>query len=310
VSRTRLGADVGSRSRFVVAEMHGRLGSQLFEYASCYAVARRRGVDLKFVNGTVADGHLLLADLLGPGYREVDTWEKLSVGLFPWKLPFPPAWQALTSRVVDLLRRVVGRGPSSVERWLPASVYQPDLFDLDLPVRIRGHLQSEKYFEQYADDLMASLRWPNPRPALPEGIGSSIAVSFRRGDYNSLDWTLPLSYYDEAIELVLAKFPDSTLVFFGDDSAFIELAIERYARLGRTLNALDVGRDPISQLALMAACDHCIISNSSFAWWGAWLGDRMHPRGDRVVVSPREYGEEGDRVPERWLTLRTGSTVF
>jgi hypothetical protein len=55
----------------------------------------------------------------------------------------------------------------------------------------------------------------------------------------------------------------------------------------------------------MTQCDHAVIANSSFAWWGAWLGEHRHPSTDRVVVAPAEY-VGGDRVPDRWHTVPAG----
>ena len=46
-------------------------------------------------------------------------------------------------------------------------------------------------------------------------------------------------------------------------------------------------------LYLMSMCNHNIISNSSFSWWGAWLNQSK----EKVVISPEKwYGpNKGDR---------------
>ena len=185
-------------------------------------------------------------------------------------------------------------------------MYRSWIADLDLPVYLQGHLQSERYFESVADDVFDAITFPDPRATLPRELGSTLGLSFRRGDYNSLGWALPLAYYDDAVRLVTDTVAVDTIVLFGDDDAFLELAEARYSEYRPVVNAVARARDPLSQLDLLAACDHCVLANSSFAWWGAWLGDHRAANDDRVVVSPAEYGTDNDRLPGRWTTVRTG----
>jgi hypothetical protein len=64
--------------------------------------------------------------------------------------------------------------------------------------------------------------------------------------------------------------------------------------------------DKYRDMQLIASCAHAVISNSSFSWWGAWLGD-----GDsqRMVVAPAHWyanpamQDDEDVVPERWIRL-------
>jgi hypothetical protein len=54
----------------------------------------------------------------------------------------------------------------------------------------------------------------------------------------------------------------------------------------------------------MARCRHHVIANSSFSWWGAWLGER----DDSVVVAPSRWFadpalDSGAIVPDRWVRL-------
>jgi len=63
------------------------------------------------------------------------------------------------------------------------------------------------------------------------------------------------------------------------------------------------GERPERDLVLMRYCQHAIIANSSFSWWGAWLGDGH----ERIVVAPRTWYQglqtSFDIIPERWLKL-------
>ena len=48
----------------------------------------------------------------------------------------------------------------------------------------------------------------------------------------------------------------------------------------------NVGRANYEDLYLMSHCKHHIIANSSFSWWGAWLGCRP---GKRVFYPARWF---------------------
>jgi hypothetical protein len=53
-------------------------------------------------------------------------------------------------------------------------------------------------------------------------------------------------------------------------------------------------------MKLMSACDHHIIANSTFSWWGAWL----NPKSDKIVIAPREWmaGAPSSRIiPDNWF---------
>ena len=42
------------------------------------------------------------------------------------------------------------------------------------------------------------------------------------------------------------------------------------------------GMDSYADMRLMTSCDELVIANSSFSWWGAWLGERA----GRKVFAP------------------------
>ena len=59
-------------------------------------------------------------------------------------------------------------------------------------------------------------------------------------------------------------------------------------------------------LAEIAACDHFVIPNSSFAWWAAWLAERRSGPDRPLVIAPDGWmfrGRSNDVVPERWVRL-------
>jgi hypothetical protein len=53
----------------------------------------------------------------------------------------------------------------------------------------------------------------------------------------------------------------------------------------------------------MYSCDHHVIANSSFSWWGAWL----NPSKTKLVVAPNYWVHDSvdhlDIVPSRWSNI-------
>lgn len=60
----------------------------------------------------------------------------------------------------------------------------------------------------------------------------------------------------------------------------------------------------IEEFALMCSCNHFIISNSSFSWWGAWLGNLNNKQiyAPNISVPKSENGSWNvdDLIPKSW----------
>ncbi|SDH60382.1 Glycosyl transferase family 11 [Pseudobutyrivibrio sp. 49] len=136
-----------------------------------------------------------------------------------------------------------------------------------------------------------------------DGITTTCSIHFRRTDYLLIS-SLNLSddYYKAAID----KFDkDKTLfVVFSDDIDAV-----RNLDYLQNLNAVFMERNSaIMDMYLMSKCDNNIIANSSFSFWGAYLGDDSN----RKVVCPHDFiGDSAPEVqymngnwyPENWIAL-------
>lgn len=139
-------------------------------------------------------------------------------------------------------------------------------------ITLHGYFQSEKYFEDYEEEIRKEFSFKKKVREIEPG---TVSIHVRRGDYTYLQNYHPLCslhYYNKAMEL----FPGHKFLVFSDDIAWCH----------KNINGPNVSyseeASPEEDLQLMSKCSHHIIANSSFSWWGAWL----NPDPYKTVVVP------------------------
>ena len=134
---------------------------------------------------------------------------------------------------------------------------------------------------------------------------NSVSIHIRRGDYltnkyaNEFHGVLPLEYYQESIKIIKKKFKNFSLFFFSDDIQWCKSNFGGYKN--STFIELPNRKDHFAEIFLMSHCNHSIIANSSFSWWGAFLGNQNN---DRVVIAPKNWVNQEnsikDLIPYDW----------
>lgn len=133
-----------------------------------------------------------------------------------------------------------------------------------------------------------------------------ISIHFRRGDYVSGQFhclNLSLEYYKESINIIKSSFPNvkfKYLIF----SNGIDWVKENF----KIENCIYVeGLDRYKDMCLMTLCDHNIIANSSFSWWGAYLNKNLNKK----VICPHNYLPfdhilpiNGNYFPLEWTAIK------
>ena len=182
-------------------------------------------------------------------------------------------------------------------------------------VLLQGHWQTEKYFEDIAPTIRSDLRLN--LPAVGENAEmlsticavNSVSVHVRHGDNaTSLareHGVLPLSYYERAAGLIKKWIPKPYFFVFSDDP---DWAKENLSLPDPTTFLIHNGDEKnYEDLRLMATCRHHIVGNSSFSWWGAWLGKK----DGQIVYAPAQYlmrsngqrSDYRDYYPAAWGVL-------
>ena len=290
----------------IICRFHGGLGNQIFQYAAGRALALRHQTSL------IADARLFRTyrthDYVIDRYQ-VEMTDSTVADLQGLRLP-PESQNRVTRAVWALQNR--GRLNYFLEQGLQ---YHPEFETLGDNVYLRGYFQCERYFRQITPQLRQELTRPEPvddqNRRILDQIRSVNAVSLhlRRGNYvsdpkaNKVHGTCPLGYYSEAAKHIAERTGRAPTFFvFSDSPEWVQenLKLPFEMRL-MTHNSID---DPSMDLLLMSSCQHHVIANSSFSWWGAWL----NPSPKKIVVACRQWfadptKNDQDLVPESWVRL-------
>ena len=192
----------------------------------------------------------------------------------------------------------------------PSYAFSDKVFDVQDNTNLVGHFKSSLYFnsirdillkeftlDQYKmnfiDSYIGKIRRENPGCQL-------IALHVRRGDYvqyPDVHPFCPMIYYNKCIGYFNSKYKCKYIIF-SDDIPWCKqnfrFANNHFCELNNNL----------IELLLMARCDHNIIANSTFSWWGAYLNENPHKK---IFYPDKWFGENsgtGNLLPESWTIVR------
>jgi hypothetical protein len=147
---------------------------------------------------------------------------------------------------------------------------------------IHGFFQSSKYFNSIRNKLLDTYFSPSKHIVTQLSnyniSENSLGISVRRGDYLMLQdnhCVLSSDYYQDAINLYFQNNIDQIFIFSDD----IEWCKDVFGE-----EAHYIQDTPGTQLFLMSKMKHLILSNSTFAWWGAYLNTN-----NGIIVAPNPW---------------------
>jgi len=258
----------------------GRLGNQMFQYASLKGIARNRGYDF-----CIPNHNQVVRDPYG---------FDLKIELF-----YPFEMSTVRSHNIKLLDR--GYAPVAEEKHFH---FDELLFNMcPDEISLAGFFQSEKYFRHIESEIRADFLFKNeilePCKEMIGSVGEAISLHVRRTDYltNPNHTVLGMDYYEQALK----QFDDtSSVLVFSDDTEWCK---EQELFSGDRF-MISESADQYVDLCLMSLCKKHIIANSSFSWWVAWIS------GSNDVIAPvKWFGEDNqdkdtkDLIPERWTKI-------
>lgn len=218
----------------------GRLGNQMFQYASLKGIARNNGLEICIPQ-------------LTPKRTSKHTYGTELFAVFDLDVK------------IGLLNNVRTVSEKHFH-------FDKELFDTCPDnVSLRGYFQTEKYFKHVEKEIRSDFKFKqeilNPCEKKIESIKKPIALHVRRDDYLAFSAhhpVCPVSYYETALE----HFDNNrNVIVFSDDPKWCS----KQKTFSGNRFIISENKDPRIDLCLMSLCDDFIIANSSFSWWGAWL---------------------------------------
>jgi hypothetical protein len=253
----------------------GRLGNQMFQYASLKGIAANHGYSICI-----------------PSSKNKNEWTDHQLN----KAFKMSTLNQLNYQYIDANRPTIIESGFSFDEKLFNTC--PDW------VSIQGFFQSEKYFKHIRDQLLTDFEFhDNILDSAKQTVfewNKPIALHIRRTDYitNPNHITLSLDYYEKSLDYFGS---DCEVIIFSDDPQWCLrqklFDSDRFLVSETDNNYLD--------LCLMTLCSGHIIANSSFSWWGAWLSSSQKviaPSG-WFKGSDNEHLDTKDLIPENWIVI-------
>ena len=302
----------------------GGLGNQLFQIFATIAAALRNNDTFFFVRHDVLEGH--------PGHPRFTHWTTI----------FRSLGSYLRNSSYNI-NRMFQTLPTWNETGFHYTPIPSDTAKYPKPLRLYGYFQSDKYFIDKYHEICALIQLPQQQNLMKKLYSDEswsndyadsankkrtlVSVHFRIGDsvFNlHIHPIVGVNYYYRAISHIVASAstteftPITFLVFYDpcDKDIVIRNIAELKHRCATDIHSPAYGRDiqfhfvrdtipDWQQMLLMSVCDHNIIANSTFSWWGAYL----NPNPEKVVCYPSVWFGPGvshdtrDLCPDSWTKL-------
>lgn len=270
---------------------NGRLGNQMFQYASLRGIAEHRG--------------------------------------FEWMIPRPESYGDSNYGLFDCFKMSTVQeknfGILEADSYATGQFHFSKEFYDNCPdnINLHDHFTTEKYFLNVEDIIRQDYTFKdeilNPCKEIIDNFENPVFLHVRRGDYLAhLDAhpVCSISYYQKALELFDTNCP--VLVFsddikwckeqelFSDDRFMISEYEQRYPQLSDTLYGKQKSLIPYFDLCMMSLCVGGIIANSTLSWWGAWLIETP----TQPIVAPNpwfgkfyDHYNMSDLIPDEWIEV-------
>ena len=209
-------------------------------------------------------------------------------------------------------------------------VYQelPENLEKKYGTLLVGYFQSPKYFNKYKESISRLLKIDSKKMSVKNKVLinfdkiHSISIHFRFGDYKKYPNVYKLltkEYYTNALNFIVNGLEqrktnieiqkDNIVLYFCENDSILEVE-EIINSLKNTFQYIKFIRANLDledweQMLLMSLCQHNIIANSTFSWWGAYLNSNSN----KIVCYPEQWfspeanKDTSDLFLEDWVKI-------
>lgn len=301
----------------IIIRLMGGLGNQMFQYAFGLSTSKRNNTKLK-IDTT------LLKPANNQGSNQVI--RNFELDAFKIDLQFATNFEIelyngsaknrfVLRRLFFLVLRKVLKKKLYIQ---PNHDFDPNQLKIRNNTCIVGRWQSEIYFRDVESDIREHFKFKKDLSESYEEYltkilqsENSTSVHIRRTDYvNHPEYSqkigaLTESYYLNAISLLNKQVDYPTLFIFSDDIEYTKTIFANMKISNECIFIDPKVPNPHDELRLMTNCKHHIISNSTFAWWGAWLANKQE---GAKTIAPKSWARSSKYKPpyiqcKSWILL-------
>ncbi len=285
---------------YKIVELTCGLGNQMFQYAFAKALQK----------------HLQVPILLDKTWYDIkENAMQFGLDIFQIDLEYATQEQIehAKSRITKLpgfLRKIFGIKKHRIAYSQAFDFHEEYLLPNDF-LYFSGFFQNPKYFKDISMELRSNFAYSSDnfsdfaKQRLEKILRAknSVFIHIRRGDYCKLGWELDMHYYKKAVQYILSHLVEPNFFVFGaTDKTFMQ-HLDLEIPFENLSEEIITHANQHEDMLLMHYCKHAIIANSSYSFWGAYLGE---DRRDKIVVAPTPWLLENDNIIcDNWIKIST-----
>jgi hypothetical protein len=280
----------------IIVRLSGGVGNQLFQFATALSISRKNNFPLLIDKSS---------------FHEFSTRDYLLSNLI---VNLPLVDKELVKSLVEPRNWFIKQLLKIFKRKTILHVEEKKLgYDLEIAALnfscyLKGSFISYKYFSDINNALIDSIIFDEEIQSYVfskfnvDSKDNLVCVNVRRGDFLT-DQNLNvcnISYYAKAISHARLNLDAPKFLFFSDDIIWVK---ENF--INKDFFYWDDKNENVLQsLFAMTLCNHHIISNSSFGWWGAWLNNKNEKKVfcPSTVLNDNTFPVD-DYYPETWIKI-------